>query len=703
MNDPDRPDPRDEPEGSDGPQHEGVRIIGAEEAAAAAGRSDVVRRRRGRKRFGDRPDDPQDVAGLPKIRISTSDVDASSSLPVGASEVVHPDPDEPSWSGDAPTGSGEDRTFGHARLLATPEVAGPGPDREEPTGIADPSAVEEGDTVDVDLVPATEGEALRPSWLEPEATTGAEQEPLGGFRPSWLDEPSEPGAIETATVPTAAVGEDEAVEGAGEMGRRDETAVGPDEDDRGAGHAPPDEEVHPVDERPDAAGDEPDRPGAGRSWAEADGVDDGVDEESFVLPHWTEPPTGQVPKVVAGEELAEELAEEPLASYGSQPRWRDEGDRTVETDLDDLLEDAPRLGALGAGGDEFDEDFDDEFFFDGESERDPLEAFAPEEDLELVGATRRRPAARRSGGPERPATRRAGPPAGGRGGDRNLVTAVAVGVALVGVGLLAFSLGGLATTILACIVVGFASFEYFGAVQRRGYRPATLLGLVAIIGLLVATYAGALAAYPVVLTLTVVLGLLWYLWVMPGEHSVQNLGITLLGVLWIGFLGSFATLSLGLGRIIQDRDDALTSNPGVGVVIAAVIAAVSHDVGAYFVGRYLGRTPLSSSSPNKTQEGLIGGVLTSLVVTMILVGFVGIAPIGPDKAQTFVFALLCALVSPLGDLAESFVKRDLDLKDMGSVLPGHGGVLDRFDALLFVLPTAYFVTVLFDVWGGVGA
>jgi phosphatidate cytidylyltransferase len=67
----------------------------------------------------------------------------------------------------------------------------------------------------------------------------------------------------------------------------------------------------------------------------------------------------------------------------------------------------------------------------------------------------------------------------------------------------------------------------------------------------------------------------------------------------------------------------------------------------------------------------------------------------------FIFALVCALAAPLGDLAESFVKRDLDIKDMGAVLPGHGGVLDRFDALLFVLPVAYFVTVLFGLWSGV--
>jgi phosphatidate cytidylyltransferase len=190
--------------------------------------------------------------------------------------------------------------------------------------------------------------------------------------------------------------------------------------------------------------------------------------------------------------------------------------------------------------------------------------------------------------------------------------------------------------------------------------------------------------------------------VAPGERSVANLGLTLLGVLWIGFLGSFATLFLGLGRAMEAGSPKITNNPGIGVLIAAVVVAVSHDVGAYFIGKYVGRTPLSAASPNKTQEGLVGGVVAAVFVTTLVVGVGGISPIGDGLARTFVFALLCALVAPLGDLCESFIKRDLGIKDMGSVLPGHGGVLDRFDALLFVLPVAYFVTVLFDVWGSVG-
>ncbi|MBM3663709.1 MAG: CDP-archaeol synthase, partial [Actinobacteria bacterium] len=114
--------------------------------------------------------------------------------------------------------------------------------------------------------------------------------------------------------------------------------------------------------------------------------------------------------------------------------------------------------------------------------------------------------------------------------------------------------------------------------------------------------------------------------------------------------------------------------------------------------RSMGRTPLSDASPNKTVEGLIGGFITSVVVVVIVVGFFGIAPIGGSFPRVFVFALLCALAAPLGDLVESLIKRDVGVKDMGGVLPGHGGVLDRFDGLLFVLPVAYFVTLLFDVW-----
>lgn len=713
MTDEGRPDDPDAPE-VEGTRSEGVRIIGAQEAAEAASRPDVARRRRrGEKRFGDRPDEPTDVADLPKIRISTSDAAAPE-----APTVAAPEPATPRWADDefaAVPDPGPERGFGHARLL------------DEEVDVVDGELPSEDEVIETEVI-ATDSDEPGPATAEPVGVAvvdevpatpeaGGSGEPLAGADLPGADpyaEPAEssagsfgPGSWSSITLP--------------EEPSEEEWSRGPREgswldDLSGPGAAPAPEPSWsaegpsaPVGEYP-AATEPPDtvdpwsraEPGASDEVVGAGGF--GADDESFVLPHWTEPATGQVPKVVGGDE-------QPLEPMtGSQPRWRDEGERSVDTDFDDLRDDGPRLGALGSDdrGDRAAEDFFDR----GGEEGDPFAAFAPDEE-----AVERPPRRRGGSGPRRGGgdggggggggsrPRRTRPEGGGgasggaAGGDRNLGTAVAVGVGLAAVGLVCFSLGGLATTLLACVVVGVAAFEYFGAVQQRGFQPATLVGLVSIIGLLLATYTSGLAAYPVVLGLTVVLGLLWYLWVAPGEHSVRNLGITLVGVMWIGFLGSFATLFLGLGKVLQDADPKLTSNPGIGVVIAAVVVAVSHDVGAYFTGRFYGRTPMSSVSPNKTLEGLAGGFGAAFVVTVVVVGFFGIHPIGGNIFRTIVFALLCAAAAPLGDLCESFVKRDLDLKDMGSVLPGHGGVLDRFDALLFVLPTAYFVTVLFDVWG----
>jgi phosphatidate cytidylyltransferase len=114
------------------------------------------------------------------------------------------------------------------------------------------------------------------------------------------------------------------------------------------------------------------------------------------------------------------------------------------------------------------------------------------------------------------------------------------------------------------------------------------------------------------------------------------------------------------------------------------------------VGRAAGKSQLSAASPNKTVEGLFGGMIATVLVTTVVVGFVGIAP-WDGAGDAFLLGVAAAIVAPLGDLCESMLKRDLGVKDMGSILPGHGGLLDRFDALLFVLPITYYVARLLDV------
>jgi phosphatidate cytidylyltransferase len=199
-----------------------------------------------------------------------------------------------------------------------------------------------------------------------------------------------------------------------------------------------------------------------------------------------------------------------------------------------------------------------------------------------------------------------------------------------------------------------------------------------------AAYWKGEAAFPMILVLVFVAGVLWYLLGVGGNvRPTANLGVTMVGVVWVGVLGAFAALILDIPA------------QGVSILIVAIVAAVASDAGGFFIGRSMGRTPLSAISPNKTVEGLVGGVLATLVAVLVVAVLLDVGPF--SAGQALVLGLCVAFVAPLGDLAESLFKRDLGLKDMGSILPQHGGVLDRFDGVLFVLPVAYYVTRVFGL------
>ena len=122
------------------------------------------------------------------------------------------------------------------------------------------------------------------------------------------------------------------------------------------------------------------------------------------------------------------------------------------------------------------------------------------------------------------------------------------------------------------------------------------------------------------------------------------------------------------------------SPDGIGLVLTAVVLAVGYDVGGYFVGRAIGRSPLSEASPNKTVEGLLGGMAATIGVGIVVVGIVGIDPFGGEPFGTVdavLVAVAAAVVAPIGDLAESLMKRAAGKKDSGAIFPGHGGMLDQ--------------------------
>jgi len=265
---------------------------------------------------------------------------------------------------------------------------------------------------------------------------------------------------------------------------------------------------------------------------------------------------------------------------------------------------------------------------------------------------------------------------------------VITGVLLLGIAIVALTIGPLLALALIVVIVALASGEFYNALRVAGYQPATLLGLAASISLPIAVYFRGTQAVAMVMALAVVFGLLWFLTGVSTEMPVMNLGVTLLGVTYIGVLGSFGAAMLEIAP-----RGGINGDDGTGLLLAAIIITVGYDVGAFFAGRSFGRTPLAAVSPNKTMEGLFGGAFASFVAAIVFLEVLDIfQPFETEGsfARAAIIGVIGAVVAPLGDLCESLIKRDLGIKDMGSILPGHGGFLDRFDALLFVLPAVYF-------------
>jgi phosphatidate cytidylyltransferase len=269
--------------------------------------------------------------------------------------------------------------------------------------------------------------------------------------------------------------------------------------------------------------------------------------------------------------------------------------------------------------------------------------------------------------------------------------AVAVGVGLAVVGLVLARLGAPWMMVLVEIVVVLAAAEYLSTLRRAGLEPPTLLGLVAVAALPLATYARGEAAIPMVLFLLVVFSMVWFLAGAGPGRPVRDIGTMLLAVLHVGVMGAFAALILRIGPF-----GGADVDQGVSILLLAVVAVVAYDVGGLFLGSKFGRTPLTEASPNKTREGLLGGLVVSVLAVLLAVVVPVIGLTTFSFGQALLFGVACAVAAFVGDLSESLIKRDLGVKDMGDLLPGHGGVLDRFDGMLFVLPTAFYMVQLFS-------
>ena len=337
----------------------------------------------------------------------------------------------------------------------------------------------------------------------------------------------------------------------------------------------------------------------------------GDDDVSFdgdddVIPHWSEPATGAVPQIggadsttfqPSAEPQLAEAAPDELAAWAdvsSSPRWADE----------DNFADAPApVGAVDAG--------------DGPDAVDDFFSFEEPVRTSRLGSASPQPA---------PVEQSLGAALGAVTGsaassDRDMPMAIVVGVGLAALILAAMAVGPVAALVVVTVALTLGAVEFFNAVRVAGYQPAVLLGLTAVLTLPFAVYWRGEAAIGLVLALCLVFGSLWYITGVSSDGVVRGLGATMLGIVHIGVLGSFAGLMLSIDTY------------GTGLLTTAILLTVAYDVGGLAIGKMMGRTPLSPASPNKTFEGLFGGMAATLAAA-IAMGVMGSpAPLAGDAVD----------------------------------------------------------------------
>jgi phosphatidate cytidylyltransferase len=283
--------------------------------------------------------------------------------------------------------------------------------------------------------------------------------------------------------------------------------------------------------------------------------------------------------------------------------------------------------------------------------------------------------------PLRPVAPQPEEPSKGRSFGSELATRVITGVVMAAGGLLVLNSGPGPASVLVSVIVALGVIELCGALRTQGYRPAGLVALLGSVGLVLGAYHAGESAFAAVAAVVIPATLLWYLAGVSKGRPAPGVASTLLVFGYVGVMGGFA------GLILAQPD-------GIGLVLGLVLCSVGYDIGGYLAGSRFGRRHIAPSiSPNKTAEGLLAGMAASVVIGFVLVG--SISPWG--RFNALALGVVVAVLAPLGDLCESLIKRDLGVKDLGGLLPGHGGVLDRFDAMLFALPAVYYLIKFLDV------
>lgn len=261
----------------------------------------------------------------------------------------------------------------------------------------------------------------------------------------------------------------------------------------------------------------------------------------------------------------------------------------------------------------------------------------------------------------------------------NLVTRVATAVVGIPIVLLVDHLGGWVFGALVGLAAVVGTVEFYIMMRRGQYRPAAHLGLPASAALAVWPFVTARPqqAWIAILALLITLAGAWYLVPAVYESGLGGWLTTVAGACYVGLLLGH----LSLLRVARD---------GAWWILAVLLMTWAYDSGAYFAGSYFGRHPfMAHVSAKKTVEGVVGGLALSTVVGLVLVTTVHLV-----FWKALLLGLGAGIACQTGDLVESMIKRQVRVKDSGTLIPGHGGLLDRIDGLLFTGALTYYAAAL---------
>ena len=265
---------------------------------------------------------------------------------------------------------------------------------------------------------------------------------------------------------------------------------------------------------------------------------------------------------------------------------------------------------------------------------------------------------------------------------------------LVPILLLVLAIGGVAVAGAVAIVTVLSAREVFTLLHAAGYRPLPILGAVlALTVILDAAFPGVLEGSGLLLVAIGIVLVAVASFARPDPHEGLSTWMsTVFGALYVSLLSFVIRLGHAVPGLPAGAPLTVIG-PERGWILLLVLAVWSYDTGAYLVGRRFGReTFLTHISPSKTYAGLAGGIVaTTFVVGLVLWG------LGESPIHAVVLGPLTALAAQAGDLAESVLKRVAGVKDSGTLIPGHGGMLDRVDSFLFAAPVATLYVVAFLV------